>query len=327
LQAFAWDQTNGTDGGTIDLTAAGTTGGQTAFSATLLTASIQMHTAPTLASSTGPVLPGTGAAVSVKTLLAGQGKAPEGVAIVGCSGAGVWQYALDGKHWQSMGAVTESLARLLPATAEVRYLTGPHRSGQASLLYRAWDESAGTAGSLISVSSTGGATAFSSVEATATLNVALFHRAPTWTGSGAALTTVLTNATNPPGDTVQSVFAPYYNVDVSGATAGIAVTGLTGGTSGVWQYSLDGGKTWAPFGSVSLSSTRLLSGSDRIRFLPGNGFAGTVSLQAIAWDQTSGSDGKTASLSGAGKTGGSSAFSTTTLTATCLVNAAPVLEA
>jgi hypothetical protein len=140
------------------------------------------------------------------------------------------------------------------------------------------------------------------------------------------LTPVLSNATNPAGDTVAAVFGAFYNVDVSGAKAGIAVTGLTGSTGGVWQYSLDGGTTWTAFGAVSAGSARLLSGSDRIRFVPAGGFAGTVTLTAYAWDGTSGSDGGTAILNGRGKTGGGTAFSATTLTATCLVNTAPVLS-
>jgi hypothetical protein len=326
LQANAWDGTSGTDGGTANLFGFGATGGFTAFSATSLTAKLAVNTAPTLASATGPTLPGSGT-VSVTTLLAGQGSGLKGVAIVGVSGSGTWQYTLDGKHWQGLGAVSETLARLLPSKAQLRYLPSTHQSGPVTLTYRAWDQTAGTAGSLFAVSGTGGASALSSTEATATLSITAVHRAPMWTGRGAALTPVLSHATNPAGDTIASVFGPYFNVDVRGATPGIAVTGLTGSSSGVWQYSLDGGTTWTAFGAVSPSAARLLSGSDRIRFVPNAGFAGMVSLTAYAWDGTSGSDGGLATLSGAGKTGGGTAFSTTALTATCLVNTAPVLLA
>ena len=265
--------------------------------------------------------------MSVQSLLAGQGAGPKGVAIVGISGAGMWQYSLGGKHWQSMGAVSESLARLLPGTAQVRYLPGPHQSGQATITYRAWNETAGTAGSLFAVNGVGGASAFSATEATAKLTVPAVHRAPAWTGSGAGLTPVLTNAGNPPGDTVAAVFGRYYNVDVSGAPPGIAVTSLTGSKNGVWQYSLDGGTTWQAMGRVSAKAALLLLGSDLIRFLPNAGFAGTVSLLAHAWDGTSGSAGGTAPLTGHGTTGGNTAFSATALTANCIVNTAPVLEA
>ncbi len=326
LQAYACDGSSGSDGGLGNLVGPGATGGQSAFSTTALTASIRVGSASALANSTGPTLPATGAPVSVQGLLAGQGAGLKGVAIVRISGAGTWQYSLDGKHWQSMGAVSERLARLLPNTAEVRYLPGPHQSGPAMLTYRAWNQTAGTAGSLFAVVGTGGATALSSTEATAMLTVPAVHRAPTWTGSGAALTPVLTNASNPPGDTVAAVFGRYYNVDVSGATAGIAVTSLTGTKNGVWRYSVDGGMTWLAMGKVSAKAALLLSGSDRIRFVPSAGFAGTVSMQAYAWDGTSGNVGGTATLTRRGTTGGSTAFSTTVLTASCLVNIAPLLE-
>jgi hypothetical protein len=262
----------------------------------------------------------------VQILLAGQGTAARGVAIVGLAGGGVWQYSLDGKHWQAIGPVSESLGRLLPSTAQVRYQPGPHQSGQAAITYRAWDQTAGTAGSLFAINGTGGASAFSSTEATASLMVKSVHRAPSWTGSGAALTPVLTSSISPAGDSVAAVFGPYFNVDQGGATADIAVTGLTGSKNGVWQYSADGGSTWMPMGKVSLKSALLLPGSYLIRFLPNSGFAGTVSLQAYAWDGTSGGAGTTVILSGHGKTGRNTAFSTAALTVTCLVNTAPVLN-
>jgi hypothetical protein len=327
LQAYAWDGTNGNDSGLGNLTGPGAMGGHSAFSATALTTSITVNTAPTLASSTGPILSGTGAAASVQKLLAGQGAGLKGVAIVGWTGGGNWQYSLDGKHWQNMGTVSETLARLLPSTAQIRYLSGPHESGQVTLTYRAWDQTTGTSGSLFAISGTGGTTAFSATAATAKLTVTGAHRAPTWTGSGARLTPMLVNASNPAGDRVADVFGPYYNVDVSGATPGIAVTALTGNTNGAWQYSVDDGAHWVAMGTVSLKAALLLSGSERIRFLPKAGFAGTVNMQAYAWDGTSGSATGTANLAGAGKTGGSTAFSTTVLTASCLVNTAPVLKA
>ncbi len=327
LQAHAWDGSGGGDGGLGNLAGPGAMGGQLAYGTTALTASIRINSAPVLTSSTGPTLPATGAPVSVQSLLAGQGTGPKGVAIVGLSGAGMWQYSLDGKRWQSVGGVSETLARLLPSTAEVRYLPGPHQSGQATLTYRAWNQTAGTAGSLFAVNGVGGASAFSATEATAKLTVSAVHRAPTWTGSGAALTPVLTNAGNPPGDTVAAVFGRFFNVDVSGATPGIAVTSLSGSKNGKWQYSLDGGTTWVAMGNVSARAALLLSGTDRIRFVPNAGFAGTATLQVYAWDGTSGSAGGLEALTGHGKTGGSTAFSTTVLTVTCLVNTAPVLEA
>ena len=66
----------------------------------------------------------------------------------------------------------------------------------------------------------------------------------------------------------------------------------------------------------------LLAANDLIAFVPNAGFLGTVSLTAYAWDGA-----------GMGNTHGQrvrahgSDFSSTTLTATCLVNKAPTLTA
>jgi hypothetical protein len=174
-------------------------------------------------------------------------------------------------------------------------------------------------GQLFAIASTGGATAFSSSTATATLTVMPVHHAPTWSGSGAALTPVLPGATNPPGDTVASIFGSYFNDSNLGTAVGIAVSGLTGTTDGTWQYALGGSNSWQNFGTLPAGQARLLSANDRIRFVPNPGFLGTVALTAYAWDASTGTDGGTGAVSG------STALSSTTLTATCLVNTAPTL--
>ena len=192
------------------------------------------------------------------------------------------------------------------------------------MTYRAWDQTQGASGKLFAISATGGATAFSATEATVTLTITHVNHAPTWSGSGAALTPVLPGTNNPAGDSVASVFGSFFH-DIDGNGVGVAVTGLTGTSGGVWQYSLDGGATWTNFGSVSLAAARLLAGSDLIRFVRNAGFNGPVTLTAYAWDQTSGIDGSTANLSLPGTTGGSTAFSISKLTASALVNSAPSL--
>src|SRR5262249_57943305 len=132
-------------------------------------------------------------------------------------------------------------------------------------------------------------------------------------------------AANPAGDTVAAIFGSFFS-DIDGGRAGIAVTALTGADRGAWQFSLDDGTTWTNFGAVSARAARLLSGSDRIRFVPTAGFVGGVTLQGNAWDGSTGSDGGIANLSGKNKTGGKRAFSTTLLTAFCLINSAPELR-
>jgi hypothetical protein len=329
LQAYAWDGSAHTDGGTANLKGKGKTGGLTAFSSTPLTARFAINDAPSL-TSTAPALAATledvaSASTPIGTLLITESDqdqgALNGVAVVAAGGPGTWQYSLDGKHWQAMGTVSESLALLLPSTADVRFLPALYQSGQATLTYRAWDQSAGTAGTLVPVNGTGGAFAFSSTEASATLNVEPVDHAPSWTGAGPSLAPVHPGAGNPTGESIDSLFSGNFRDVDSGTTTGIAVTGLTGTSEGTWQYSLDGGKTWQSFGTVNSSAARLLSGLDQVRFLPAPSFVGSVTLRAYAWDGSSGTNGSTSAL---GPTGSRTAFSTTSLTATCLVDTAPM---
>jgi large repetitive protein len=109
----------------------------------------------------------------------------------------------------------------------------------------------------------------------------------------------------------------------AGALQGIAVTGVDG-AHGTWQFSTDGGGTWADFGAVSDASARLLAADalTRIRFVPAPDFNGVVAggLTFRAWDQTSGTNGGTADTS---ENGGPTAFSTGVATASVTVTPQP----
>ena len=106
---------------------------------------------------------------------------------------------------------------------------------------------------------------------------------------------------------VTAVIKPFKLDDVKEALQGAGLTGLT--VTEVQGYGRQGGKTETFRGSEYL-----------IEFVPKSGFMGTVSLKAYAWDgnPASGSHGSTVRVHG-------SDFSSTTLTATCLVNTAPTL--
>jgi hypothetical protein len=339
ISAYAWDQSSGSNGGTANLTtinsifglflppSSSPTGGSTAFSIGTLTATLEVNTAPTLTSSSGPTLANTAEGVpstrvAVSALYTGAGGsdvdtgALRGVALVGTSGSGTWQYSLDRSNWFAVGNVSESLARLLPGSAFVRFVPVTNQIGLATLVYRAWDRTEGTVGSLFAVNSTGGATAISDQEAAVGLTVTLLNHAPTWSGSGASVLAVLAGSTNPSGATVAAVFGSHFN-DRGGASVGVAVVGLTGG--GQWQYSRDGGHTWFNFSTVNTNAARLLLGSDRIRFVPNATFTGTATIQANAWDQFTGNAGDTVNLATSGATGGNTAYSIGALTASCIV--------
>jgi len=112
----------------------------------------------------------------------------------------------------------------------------------------------------------------------------------------------------------------------SGGLPGIAVNGLTGTGTGTWEFTIDGGTTWGAFGATGNDTARLLGadGLTRVRYVPNQGFKGTVRLAFVAWDRTDGING------GVGVTknrGGSSPFSLNYDYASLAVtNAAPVLN-
>src|SRR5262249_47287328 len=133
------------------------------------------------------------------------------------------------------------------------------------------------------------------------------------------------DATNNPGQTVASFRGVGLLDPDAGALQGIAIT-ATSSSNGTWQYSLDG-TNWTPIGAVTGATALLLRAGDLIRFAPNGENGGSDTLTYRAWDQTSGAAGGTADTS---TNGGTTAFSTTTNTATLTVsdvNDAPVLAA
>ena len=106
----------------------------------------------------------------------------------------------------------------------------------------------------------------------------------------------------------------------AGAVQGLAVIAVDN-TNGTWQFSMDNGTNWAPFGTPDSLNARLLAANatTRVRFLPNLNFNGTVDpgLTFRAWDQTSGTNGNTADVS---IVGGTTAFSIAIETASITVN-------
>ncbi|HJT31131.1 MAG TPA: DUF4214 domain-containing protein [Pirellulales bacterium] len=129
----------------------------------------------------------------------------------------------------------------------------------------------------------------------------------------------------PTANVAPTTYPPFLDLDAdAGAKEGIAVTSVSSG-NGTWQYSLDGGASWTSISPTSLStaSALLLPGASGasagalVRFLPNQNFTGTVQMTFYAWDQTDGAAaGSHANLSTPGATGGATAYSTGTATAT-----------
>ncbi|MEI2769104.1 MAG: cadherin domain-containing protein [Nitrosomonas sp.] len=106
----------------------------------------------------------------------------------------------------------------------------------------------------------------------------------------------------------------------SGALLGIAITAADT-ANGSWFYSTDNGTNWNALGSVTNTSARLLAadGNTRIYFQSNADYNGSVpsALTFRAWDRTTGSNSGTADTS---TNGGTTAFSTTTDTASLTIN-------
>ncbi|HNB64921.1 MAG TPA: DUF4347 domain-containing protein, partial [Rhodocyclaceae bacterium] len=259
----------------------------------------------------------------VSALIAGQvtdadSGAASGIAVTATvSSTGTWQYSLDnGSTWNGVGSVSGNSALLLRSTDRLRFVPDGLNGTTASVTFRAWDQSSGSAGNKVDASTNGGTTAFSTATATSNLSVTAVNDAPVLAG-GNAFTTITEDQTSSSGDLVSALIAGQVTDADSGAASGIAVTATVSST-GTWQYSLDNGSTWNGVGSVSGNSALLLRSTDRLRFVPDGLNGTTASVTFRAWDQSSGSAGNKVDAS---TNGGTTAFSTATATSNLSVTA------
>lgn len=183
VRYHAWDQTAGTWGRRVDLTAAGAKGGGGAFSTAAATARVAVVpvndapvlTAPGELTKVTAGTPSSGDRVSdvlAGTILDADAGALAGMAIVGVTGQGKWQFSRDGgATWQDLVAPSASRARLLGPSDRLRFVPSTNKKATATITYRAWDLTSGAAGGVVALSSAGvgGTTAFSRYSTTATL--------------------------------------------------------------------------------------------------------------------------------------------------------------
>jgi ELWxxDGT repeat protein len=108
--------------------------------------------------------------------------------------------------------------------------------------------------------------------------------------------------------------------DLSGI-AGLAITAAES-THGSWEFSFDDGATWSAVGAPTVTSTLLLDGGARVRFVPDADWNGAAILTVRAWDETSGAAGDIVNTGAVGSTGQTTAFSVGT--ATCSVTVTPI---
>jgi len=192
--------------------------------------------------------------------------------------------------------------RFVPAAGYVGIVTN-------GLSFRAWDRSAGTNGSLASISSNGGSTPYSARTGQLGVAVKPVNDAPVLTTSrdlkfSPITENDFTNAGTRVADLIDRLVT-----DEDRDPCGIAVIG-TDEANGVWQYSLDRGVSWKPMGIFRGSYGRLLGPTAQVRLVPDADFHGVVTngVRLRAWDQTSGTNG---GLGMIGLPGGRSAYSAT----------------
>ena len=140
----------------------------------------------------------TDAGTAVTALLLGQVSDPDpgavrGIAVTAVDNSnGRWEYSVDGgSAWSVFGNPAPGTARLLAADAAtfVRFQPDANWNGTVAngITFRAWDQTAGANGDTADATVNGGASAFSSAWARASVNVASVNDAPT--GASATVTT------------------------------------------------------------------------------------------------------------------------------------------
>lgn len=252
---------------------------------------------------TTAVLPATGegtasAGVTVASIL-GPTLAGKGMAVVAVENVGGrWQYQAPGTTtWVNFTTSNNGRinlagdAHLLSDTYKIRFVATGSFNGTASIVYRVWDRTSGTAGTVVNLSapsSYGNDTAYSADTSSARITITPRNDAPELLFGHPVLTPVAVNSTSPNGDRVEDI-AGYIFHDIDGTDpVGIAINGLVGTNNGTWQYSLNGGASWTNIGTVNNRSALLLSADDRVRFVPKAGFTGAASFTFRAWDGSNG---------------------------------------
>jgi hypothetical protein len=188
LSYRAWDQTQGTAGGTFNIVKAG---GTTAFSDTVETASQfvapdndapVLNTKPFFALPSIPKEKTNSAGFLIKDLILGNVMDVDegfllGAAITYANGMnlGEWQYTTDaGKHWHKLESNGDSSAVPLKADdlTRVRLVPNGTTTGTQYFFFRAWDRTEGSVGTTIDVTNKlGGTHAFSTAVQQAYINV------------------------------------------------------------------------------------------------------------------------------------------------------------
>ncbi len=163
--------------------------------------SVPVNYAPVLtAPSNQPALPSimedepAGAGAAVSTLLTGQVSDADpgdtvGMAVTDLDEShGHWEYSANGGATWTAALVSSSNALLLAPTDSLRFVPAPDFAGDATITYRAWDQSDGlNAGDRTNIESTGGTAAYSASTQSAIVTVTAVNDGPVLAGPASAV--------------------------------------------------------------------------------------------------------------------------------------------
>jgi len=107
-----------------------------------------------------------------------------GIAVTGVTteGVGWWEYRTTGGDWTKL-ELPAGEALLLDLDDELRYVPDGRVGGTPEITYRAWDGTDGSSGDMVAIAATGGASAFSVFEETATIDVTELDNDPEINGA------------------------------------------------------------------------------------------------------------------------------------------------
>ncbi len=205
--------------------------------------------------------------------------ASSGIAITASVTNGTWQYSTDGATWNAVGSPSSETSLLLSSTTQLRYVPDGLAGETASLTFRAWDQttdtpSTNTTRHTANTGTNGGATAFSTATAQASLAVSAVNDAPT-------LTTI---NTLPGGVEDTALTITYATLAAAANEADLDGDTLYFRTEAVSTGTLTKG------GSAVTPGTTLLANGESLMWTPAADASGTLAAFTVrAWDGTAAS--------------------------------------
>ncbi|HLP06831.1 MAG TPA: hypothetical protein VK178_01595 [Opitutaceae bacterium] len=242
-----------------------------------------------------------------------------GTAIALTNGAGGALSGISGSYGVSVsaGTATVSISGLSQTDAQMTALID-------GMTFRNIGNNPGSTARVVTITSaTDSGTYFNSatLSVATTVTVIATNDAPVLTPFAPTLPSITEDETTNSGRTIAAVVGTSSADPDASALGGVAIIG-TSGTTGMWQFSVDGGSTWSAIDAVSSASALLLRSADLIRCVPDMIHSGSASLSYRAWDQTGATAGKQGTKMAASAGGGTNPFSSATDSASITINSA-----